>query len=888
LSADCPSSLPHHRREKLSSFRLLLPQHVLQLSRIRRLISIASLLMLFASDTLGGPIPPKVIVDGTAVTTTAIQPERIDGEWYLPAKPIAEVLQYRLRFDPLSLHVTLEDPAQQRVLRYDAITGEVTDNDVAQMYFAPGLALGSDKENLQLPLSLVAALLDMEAWVSPSSEQISLTRRGSQYRTGQQDLRSFRMREVRYDGNGSRVGIQDGADLTLRSIGDLRRGDVRANLSLRGASRSSLEFRSASASYWNGTNRRISAGDISGSGGLSWQRASGRGLSWVEEQGRGQHRYAISAVQLLSGTSGDIARGSPLYDRHAISASYTMGARPGAPEGASLAFGATWTEGTEVVQSGALIAAESFCTRSGLRLESRTGFFLGDPSRSKRPSWDVLGHWSPWKPLRVQGRAFDYAPGFQLPNAGFGGEDRRLYSYGGSFALGRHLHIQGNQVHQRQNELGTETDDDDSIFGSIAGDPVEDDPSKPDVDKNPDSTASNSSNGIWESYSTLGLGLQTRRDVLRNLTITSTIPDENATTGRWNLLTSARGGTFGIDWFAHHRRQMNVREPAESFTTGLRRNIGPIGRFQVTGSWFERSHRGGSVVWSPPSLRSRHLHLTLGQRWVIGTDETTFRSFGRLRWKFLDNHSIDVSIHETSADPSIRIAFKGGWSFRKSSNRTNLGMPRALRHVGELGGRIYLDRNVNGTFDEGDSPVQGITVLLDGGKYRTVSGPDGSYEFGEIGVGEHRISVLPRSVRADLVLIENHRRKLNTAAFERSSVDFRLGLNRTVTGQVYFDENENGQRDPDEIPVRDVRLLINGRQDTMTGADGSFSLGDVPPGRQTLLVDPSSVPRGLISPRSLEVLIPSEVDPEVVWIPIRPKPKHVIRKSFSSTLGQGK
>ena len=50
----------------------------------------------------------------------------------------------------------------------------------------------------------------------------------------------------------------------------------------------------------------------------------------------------------------------------------------------------------------------------------------------------------------------------------------------------------------------------------------------------------------------------------------------------------------------------------------------------------------------------------------------------------------------------------------------------APAHVGAIQGRVYLDRNLNGIFDDGDRPLRDVRVRLDNGRFQTATDAEGN------------------------------------------------------------------------------------------------------------------------------------------------------------------
>ena len=75
-----------------------------------------------------------------------------------------------------------------------------------------------------------------------------------------------------------------------------------------------------------------------------------------------------------------------------------------------------------------------------------------------------------------------------------------------------------------------------------------------------------------------------------------------------------------------------------------------------------------------------------------------------------------------------------------------------------------------------------------------------------------------------------------------SVYDFRLVRTGRISGRVWLDTNENGKFDENEKPLPDIRVVTASGRDTLTDADGNFTMGDLPPGEHIFLIDEKTLP----------------------------------------------
>ena len=175
-----------------------------------------------------------------------------------------------------------------------------------------------------------------------------------------------------------------------------------------------------------------------------------------------------------------------------------------------------------------------------------------------------------------------------------------------------------------------------------------------------------------------------------------------------------------------------------------------------------------------------------------------------------------------------------------------------------LSGVVYEDSNPSNTFNAGDAPLAGVTVVLTG---TTGSGPitplttttaaDGSYTFGSLQPGTY--AVTETQPAGFLNRGEQPGSTGGTApqngtvisaiplASQANSASNNFGEVRPVqlSGFVYEDVNNDGTRNGGDLPLAGVTVVLTGTTDlgaaitpqtTTTAADGSYSFTALRPG----------------------------------------------------------
>ena len=179
-----------------------------------------------------------------------------------------------------------------------------------------------------------------------------------------------------------------------------------------------------------------------------------------------------------------------------------------------------------------------------------------------------------------------------------------------------------------------------------------------------------------------------------------------------------------------------------------------------------------------------------------------------------------------------------GFIVRKRKHVIAANSPVAeLNAYGSFSGRAYQDLDLNGRFDAGvDLPQSSAKVRVDGNLF-AVTDPEGYFRIDNVRVGEHTVNLDLLTVRADLTLLDKAQQTVTLSSGRDLVVDFRLVRTGRISGVAWLDSNANGVLDEGEQPLGDVRIVAGGSHDTVTNADGTFTLADLPPGEYVVLVD---------------------------------------------------
>ncbi len=179
-----------------------------------------------------------------------------------------------------------------------------------------------------------------------------------------------------------------------------------------------------------------------------------------------------------------------------------------------------------------------------------------------------------------------------------------------------------------------------------------------------------------------------------------------------------------------------------------------------------------------------------------------------------------------------------GWSIGVDAT---LGVPLPfLVTKGRIDGRVFVDRNANGVFDEGEPPAADAVVFVEEGEVSTNA--QGEYRFPPLAPRQYSLQVreLPRDAAFQGPIT------VTLAPGEEFTVDVPLAPILTVRGAVFDDANQDGVRQAQETGFPGIRVLLSGGDGatvtTATDARGEFVFASARPGTYVVSLDTGTLP----------------------------------------------
>jgi len=172
---------------------------------------------------------------------------------------------------------------------------------------------------------------------------------------------------------------------------------------------------------------------------------------------------------------------------------------------------------------------------------------------------------------------------------------------------------------------------------------------------------------------------------------------------------------------------------------------------------------------------------------------------------------------------------------------TKFAMPfESVIIKGRVEGTLFIDLNNNGARDPGEPGVADALLRLDNQLARTDA--QGYFRFPPVDPGSYRVEI----ARAPLGLVPTVPIPISVTVAVGQVIALEIPMRSVaiIRGRVFDDKNRNGQPDPNEVGLPNVRVFAVGAQtfEARSGSDGQYVL-QVPPGSYTVTLDRTTLPR---------------------------------------------
>ncbi len=208
-----------------------------------------------------------------------------------------------------------------------------------------------------------------------------------------------------------------------------------------------------------------------------------------------------------------------------------------------------------------------------------------------------------------------------------------------------------------------------------------------------------------------------------------------------------------------------------------------------------------------------------------------------------------------------------------AAGATNNDQDFGYRQSGSIGDTIWFDADGDGVQDPGELGLANVQVTLVGDldgdgqaddTLTTVTDADGNYLFDRLPAGDYSITVDPATLPGGMEETFDfdgtgspNTAQVTIGAHEANlDVDFGYKGTGSIGDTIWFDADNDGVQDPDEVGIPGVAVTITGdfdndgqADDTMTvttGPDGTYIFPNLPAGGYDITIDPTTLPGGMI------------------------------------------
>ena len=171
--------------------------------------------------------------------------------------------------------------------------------------------------------------------------------------------------------------------------------------------------------------------------------------------------------------------------------------------------------------------------------------------------------------------------------------------------------------------------------------------------------------------------------------------------------------------------------------------------------------------------------------------------------------------------------------------RSKWEIPISWSPSGTVSGTIFKDLNGNGIRDAGEIGLPRVRVKV--GNKVVDTDALGHFKTG-VRARKVQVTVAMETLPDGFVFSQQMTKDIYIEQGKTHTVDFGLSINSGIYGVVYYDDNQNGKLDPDDVFVQKVRIILDDTLTTYTDTEGSYNFSNMPPGEHRLLVDLNSIP----------------------------------------------
>lgn len=323
------------------------------------------------------------------------------------------------------------------------------------------------------------------------------------------------------------------------------------------------------------------------------------------------------------------------------------------------------------------------------------------------------------------------------------------------------------------------------------------------------------------------------------------------------------------DYPGHRARHLNA---------GLAIDLRTRGRITLQDQmqWYG-SHRWGMEWYLDLPKPGAFIRIGIDRVTAIDTP-AGFSPLVGLRLPLPHGHNLELTYYSERNQRSFRLEIGGGLLREAVRERRDVA-PGGVVHRAAVTGRVFLDENLNGTFDPSvDRPVADLPVYMDGTQM-VATDANGRYRFEQVDPGAHTVKASLEGLPADRIFAQPQQKTIAVLPHRDSILNFGAVRTGRIRGKVIYLDYSRNPDAPVERPFPDAHIIASPKSDSFSELNGLFIIGDLPPGDYEVRLDRESLPPGYETrPPVIRVALePGKDSPEVSFLLIIP-PREVIQK----------
>ncbi len=208
-----------------------------------------------------------------------------------------------------------------------------------------------------------------------------------------------------------------------------------------------------------------------------------------------------------------------------------------------------------------------------------------------------------------------------------------------------------------------------------------------------------------------------------------------------------------------------------------------------------------------------------------------------------------------------------------------------------IAGIVFVDENLDGRPDPGETAVADVAVILEGRQF--VTDQEGRFENEELEPGVYWLDLNPHTLPPDLVPLRSFPMTVTIDPGQTQEVWIPLARATSLFGVVYRDRDHNGRRSPGEPGVRSVLVELRGAdgppRNAQTDETGAFRFQGMVPGSYRVELAHEWLPREwtVTGEEGVTLEVSAGGSPDPIAFGIAPEEKPIIRTYSSGEPSSG-